>query len=191
MASKLNRLLISCVIAIVIVTSSFVALQLDFNSRWRTHRWPRGIPLEHPTHYSYDDMTFSPPIKPITLEDIVQALWKPLVTPITAESFVDHSGAVQTLGKKVEKHWTRPLGKKLCIVDIDTRPLSDDHQIFNPGNVAWKDLDILGSGMLNHYLYGTSIYVTPQWSLHFMPLQPVENDSRAPRKQSFNSRSSS
>lgn len=155
MASRLNRFLISCVIAIVIVTSSFVAFQLDYNSRWRIQRWPKGIPVEHPTHFSYDDMTFSPPARPVTLEDIVQSLWKPLVTPITDESFVDHNGAVQTLGDKAEQHWKQPLGKKLCIVDIDTRPLSGDHQIFNPGNVAWKDLDTLGSGMLNHYLYGT------------------------------------
>ncbi|RDI76722.1 hypothetical protein Vi05172_g13293 [Venturia inaequalis] len=169
MASRLNRFLISCVIAIVIVTSSFVAFQLDYNSRWRIQRWPKGIPVEHPTHFSYDDMTFSPPARPVTLEDIVQSLWKPLVTPITDESFVDHNGAVQTLGDKAEQHWKQPLGKKLCIVDIDTRPLSGDHQIFNPGNVAWKDLDTLGSGMLNHYLYA----LIHGYTYHFVHTTPL------------------
>ncbi|TLD37788.1 hypothetical protein E2P81_ATG03463 [Venturia nashicola] len=171
MASKLNRFLISGVVAIVIITSSFVGFQLDFNSRWRTDRWPKGIPMEHPTHFSYDDMTYTSPASPVTLEDIVQTLWKPLVTPITDESFVDHNGATQNLGEKGEQHWMRPLGKKLCIVDIDTRPLSGDHQIFNPGNVAWKDLDMLGSGMLNHYLYA----MIHGYTYHFIKTTPLKD----------------
>lgn len=155
MISQINRFLVFYVVAIVIITSFLAAYRLDFSSRWSSHVWPHRIPLDQSTHYRYDDITVSPPAKTITLEDIVHALWKPLVTSITAESFVDHNGVVQTLGK-VEQHWTAPLGNKLCIVDIDTRPLSNEHQIFNPENVAWKDLDMVGSGMLNHYLYGTS-----------------------------------
>jgi hypothetical protein len=158
MASKLNRLLVSFVVAIVIVTSTFVAYQLDLYSRWKPHGWQSGLRQEEPLHYSspsLDDLTFSAPAKLFSLQDIVQALWRPLIIPITAESFVDYNGSMQARGD-LKPHWRTPLGKKLCIVDIDTRPLSEKHQILDPNNIAWSELDTVGSGMLNHYLYGTS-----------------------------------
>ena len=155
MAFKMNRLLVSFVVALVIVTSTFVAYHLDLYSRWRPHDWAR-LRQEEPTHISitkWDDLGFSPPAKLVSLSDIMKALWDPLITPILADSFIDYSGSVQRRGD-VEPHWRGTLGKKLCIVDIDTRPLSKKHQILNSGNVAWNKLDMTSLGMLNHYLYG-------------------------------------
>ena len=54
--------------------------------------------------------------------------------------------------------WTKPLGKKVLIVDIDTRVPTDKNQILNPALMDWEKLEMQGGGLvsnaiLNHYLY--------------------------------------
>jgi hypothetical protein len=70
---------------------------------------------------------------------------------ITAPSFVDHNGVNHTTGHP--PIWRASLGKTLCIVDIDTRPLSQPGQILN-SKLHWDKIDYTAAGMLNHYLYG-------------------------------------
>lgn len=55
--------------------------------------------------------------------------------------------------------WTKPLKKKVLIVDIDTREPSGDNQILNSAKMDWEKLDVSGgelvsNGIMNHYLYG-------------------------------------
>lgn len=50
--------------------------------------------------------------------------------------------------------WTESLGERLCIVDIDTRPLNESGKILSEGRLRWDDVEYTGAGMLNHYLYG-------------------------------------
>jgi hypothetical protein len=52
-----------------------------------------------------------------------------------------------------EPIWTNPLGKELCIVDIDTRPLNETNQVMND-EFNWQTIEGVSVGMLNHYLYG-------------------------------------
>ena len=50
--------------------------------------------------------------------------------------------------------WNEPLGEKLCIVDIDTRPFNGDNEPWNSnGTFSWDKINH-SSGVLNHYLYG-------------------------------------
>jgi hypothetical protein len=65
---------------------------------------------------------------------------------------VDYEGNTQY--RVSETHWGTALGTKLCIVDIDTRPLNGDKQVFDPRNVTWSQLEQIAGGMLNHYVYG-------------------------------------
>lgn len=44
--------------------------------------------------------------------------------------------------------YPKPLGKKLCIVNIDTRPWEIDRQLSNQTDLGWS--------WLNHYLYGNN-----------------------------------
>jgi hypothetical protein len=49
--------------------------------------------------------------------------------------------------------WTKSLGKRLCIIDIDTRPLDGEHQVLNNGTYSWQDTKVTSAGMMGHYLY--------------------------------------
>jgi hypothetical protein len=90
----------------------------------------------------------------ISFENAVRAIYAPFLVPISARSFMDRTaGEVYTIPD--EPIWRAGLGKKLCIVDIDTRPLNDTNQILN-NNFSWTSLEGISPGMLNHYLYGMS-----------------------------------
>ncbi|KIM94355.1 hypothetical protein OIDMADRAFT_106766 [Oidiodendron maius Zn] len=49
--------------------------------------------------------------------------------------------------------WTKPLGKRLCIVDIDTRPLNGTNDILNTEDFDWPQYHPTSAGMMGHYLY--------------------------------------
>jgi hypothetical protein len=55
--------------------------------------------------------------------------------------------------------WTKPLGKKILVVDIDTRVPTGNNQILNPDKkINWQELQNSGAGLTshaisNHYLY--------------------------------------
>lgn len=85
-----------------------------------------------------------------------QTLLRKLYRPsqdIDATVFQDYSGTEWQL--KDEPLWTKPLGKKLCIVDIDTRPLDGKDEILDENPLNWDSTHPLAAGMLNHYMYGT------------------------------------
>lgn len=49
--------------------------------------------------------------------------------------------------------WTKPLGKEVLILDMDTRDLHGENQILNDEPVGWENLEQGSSGLLNHYMY--------------------------------------
>jgi hypothetical protein len=54
--------------------------------------------------------------------------------------------------------WTQPFGKKLLIVDIDTRVPTDTNQILNPSPLDFQHMSMSGGGLvsnaiINHYTY--------------------------------------
>lgn len=56
-----------------------------------------------------------------------------------------------------EAYFTKPLGEKLCIIDMDSRLFDEPGQIFNEDGMNWDDAETvhgLSTGFLNHYLYG-------------------------------------
>jgi hypothetical protein len=53
------------------------------------------------------------------------------------------------------KIYKTKLGKEVCILDLETRPLDKKDQLMYDGGYSWKDLDYLSGGVLNHYTYGT------------------------------------
>jgi hypothetical protein len=57
-----------------------------------------------------------------------------------------------------ETTWTKPLGKNVLIVDIDTRVPTGDNQVLNPEKIDFENLEMKGGGLvsnaiINHYLY--------------------------------------
>lgn len=56
--------------------------------------------------------------------------------------------------------WDKPLGKKILIVDIDTRVPDGKNEILNKNRMDWENMGISGGGQLvsngimDHYMYG-------------------------------------
>ena len=52
--------------------------------------------------------------------------------------------------------WLEPLRERLCIVDVDTRPMDRKDEPWNTnGEFNWHNIGSPG-GILNHYMYGTA-----------------------------------
>jgi hypothetical protein len=88
------------------------------------------------------------------LAAIISALFEPIKLPITAASWTDFDGLEFSIPKNPV--WTTSLGKRLCIIDIDTRPLNASNQILNTGYFDWAHYGTTSAGMMGHYLYGES-----------------------------------
>ncbi|ATY58511.1 Galactosyl transferase [Cordyceps militaris] len=85
------------------------------------------------------------------LGNLIEALYRPQITPITADNFTDETGEVfRTEG---EPFYTKPLGKRVLIMDADTRPMTKDGELLSAAGVKWPHPDAISSGMLSHYLY--------------------------------------
>jgi hypothetical protein len=53
--------------------------------------------------------------------------------------------------------WDKPMGKKLCIIDVDNRPFDKPGEIFGPRPMSWDERDLvqgLSVAFLNHWVYG-------------------------------------
>lgn len=80
--------------------------------------------------------------------------------PLNSTVYKPHGAYEWTLKEGQEPLWTQPLGKQLCIFDLDNRPFEDDGQIFGQKPLSWTDNPVemhgLSLGVLQHWLYGMS-----------------------------------
>lgn len=102
-------------------------------------RKPQYIPSDHPD---------------FTLIDAIRRIYAPVLHPIDAPSFTDWNGTVYNLSG--EPRFTEPLGKKVLILDVDTRPLDKHGQLMADEELQWNSIGPLTAGVLHHYLYGTN-----------------------------------
>ena len=91
-----------------------------------------------------------------TLRDTVASLFASIKHDPSATGYVDPSGTYYEGGS--ETIWTKPLGKKVLIVDIDTRVPTGENELLNPERLDWENLKTEGAGLvsnsiMNHYLY--------------------------------------
>jgi hypothetical protein len=110
----------------------------------------RSIPLGP----SSSPSTYGARVASISYEDAIRALYAPLLASIDAPTFVDPTDGQEYHLPDGDVIWHNPLGKELCIVDVDTRPLNETNQIMNE-EFNWQRVEGVSVGMLNHYLYGT------------------------------------
>jgi hypothetical protein len=89
----------------------------------------------------------------ITMPTIIKALYGPILHPVDAANFTDEDGDVYRLHG--EAKFKQRLGKKVLILDIDSRPLTGEGQLMNP-DLKWKGMRPLSAGMLSHYMFGTT-----------------------------------
>ena len=83
---------------------------------------------------------------------VIRELYRPIALPITAQNFTDEDGDVYQL--PAEPRFNKPLGKKVLILDIDSRPLNGPGQLMNKGKLEWHNMRPLSAGMLSHYMFG-------------------------------------
>lgn len=91
-----------------------------------------------------------------TLRETITTLFQHVKHDPGAPGYVDPSGTYYKGGEN--RIWTRPLGKKVLIVDIDTRVPTGENELLNPERIDWEHLKTKGAGMvsssiMNHYLY--------------------------------------
>ncbi|KAH8878915.1 hypothetical protein GQ53DRAFT_756349 [Thozetella sp. PMI_491] len=79
------------------------------------------------------------------------ALFQPLKLAVDAPVWTDSDGAEFKITQTPT--WTKPLGKRLCLIDIDTRPLNGTNEILDNGHFNWTEHATTSAGMLGHYLY--------------------------------------
>lgn len=84
---------------------------------------------------------------------LIKAMYRPDLHPIDAANFTDEDGIVHHLGG--EPRFRKKLGKKVLILDVDSRPLTGDGQIMNE-KLPWKGMRPLSAGMLSHWMFGTA-----------------------------------
>ncbi|KAF1816984.1 hypothetical protein P152DRAFT_5547 [Eremomyces bilateralis CBS 781.70] len=84
---------------------------------------------------------------------MMRELMAPMRYPLDAPDFTTVRG--QTYVLKGTPQWTKPLGRRLAIVDIDTRPLDRSQQALNPERFVYGQHGYTSTGMLNHWLYAT------------------------------------
>lgn len=106
-------------------------------------------------------LSFWEPSSPPSFEITIKSLFQSTKVPVNAIRFTDRFGTEHSLEKEAE--WTAPLGKRLCIVDIDTRSLDDGGQIFDPNGLNWRDMHYTSAGMMNHYIYGEMVILLLEW----------------------------
>lgn len=80
-------------------------------------------------------------------------LWKPFLLGINATSFYTDEGYIYEVPKENE-NWAKPLGKKLLILDVDTRLDKGPGAVMNDSALDYKEMKGRTGGIMNHYLYG-------------------------------------
>jgi hypothetical protein len=92
------------------------------------------------------------PTEDISMATIIKALYGPILHPVDAANFTDEDGDVYRLNS--DPKFKKSLGKKVLILDIDSRPLTGPGQLMSK-ELKWKGMRPLSAGMLSHYMFGT------------------------------------
>jgi hypothetical protein len=109
-------------------------------------------PSSPPTPSNDSPVTEAHPLQLNGLEQIIPALWEPLKIKVDAKSFLNKDGEEYKLPAG-ELLFKKPMGKQICILDVDTRPMDAQGELFNETAPTWENLHRLAGGILSHYLY--------------------------------------
>ncbi|KAH3920446.1 hypothetical protein HBH56_004610 [Parastagonospora nodorum] len=89
------------------------------------------------------------------LSDAISAVFDSIKHDPSNPEYIDGSGKKFVANQTI---WTKPFGKRLLIVDIDTRVPTDENQILNPAKLNFEEMEMRGGGLvsnaiMNHYMY--------------------------------------
>lgn len=93
------------------------------------------------------------PVRATPLAQALQALFQPMIVDMTSPRFQTQEGDVYEIADPKNPLFTKPLGERMCIVDMDGRPFDGQNEIFSELPIDLPSLKGGTSGILNHYLY--------------------------------------
>ncbi|KAF2022391.1 hypothetical protein BU24DRAFT_430725 [Aaosphaeria arxii CBS 175.79] len=134
------------VVIMAAVPISFIILILAFGSSYVPES-KFGASSQYPvqsSNVSIDDTNMS-------MATVIKALYTPILHPVDAPTFTDEDGDTYHLPAG-EPRFKQKLGKKVLILDIDSRPLTGEGQLMNK-DLKWKGMRALSAGMLSHYMF--------------------------------------
>ena len=148
-----RALLIAIVpVALALIYISYPSSYMPSSLRSSTYVTERSAAPARLTHARYPHtQNISLPKDDISMATIIKALYGPVLHPIDAANFTDEDGDVYRLAG--EPRFKSKLGKKVLVLDIDSRPLTDEGQLMND-HLKWKGMRSLSAGMLGHYMFG-------------------------------------
>ncbi|KAF5551236.1 hypothetical protein FMEXI_3352 [Fusarium mexicanum] len=114
-----------------------------------THTW--GFYFEPRSVLSYRSNPHQVKLASHT-SNLMHDLWKPFLLDINATSFYTDEGYHYEVPKENE-NWSKPLGKKLLILDVDTRLDKGPGAMLNDSALDYKQMKGRTGGIMNHYLY--------------------------------------
>ncbi|KAI8682251.1 hypothetical protein NCS55_00480400 [Fusarium keratoplasticum] len=99
--------------------------------------------------------SFSPPLPARLAEhtpQLMHDLWTPFIHDINTTHFLTKEGYHYNIPHGTH-HWQEPSGKKLLILDVDTRLDTGPGAMMNESSLNSNEMTGRTAGMMNHYLY--------------------------------------
>jgi hypothetical protein len=151
--SRIALLTIIFFITLVLVLS---AASLDTGSR-TVHNIKKTAQSAATNIYNHDSPLFGKP----TISNSFRRLYGSILHPISSRAYTDADDKLFEIKEDADAPWwTRPLGKEVLIVDIDTRVPNGTNELFNEAPLNWETMmDNHGDGgrisasFMNHFLY--------------------------------------
>ncbi|KAH8667123.1 hypothetical protein BX600DRAFT_511988 [Xylariales sp. PMI_506] len=96
---------------------------------------------------------YGPGSKPAVapFDELIRQPWETEKLDITAPVFIDQDGDTHRLPR--DPVYKKKLGKRVVILDMDTRPFDHEGELLNPLPWDWNKVEHLSAGIMSHYLY--------------------------------------
>ncbi|KAL7941448.1 hypothetical protein V8C42DRAFT_335167 [Trichoderma barbatum] len=136
--------------------------------RWRQFKTPLAVVsfllvygvIVYTSGFYMADVTLQPPkcfgdgtpANETDMSYLAKHLWRPYLHNIASKSFVANNGEQYKIPSGAHR-WTQPLGKKLIILDVDSRPNTNTGEILNSEKPDRTKITGRTAGFMNHYLY--------------------------------------
>ncbi|SMR48131.1 unnamed protein product [Zymoseptoria tritici ST99CH_1A5] len=120
-------------------------------------------------------------------EQLINAYLKHIARPspnfqVNTSHFAPHGWIGFDLPQGKTRHWTKPLGKDLCIFDFDNRDFNKTGQIWADELMTWNKpnkVHGLSLGILNHWLYAK----IHGYKYYYIDIEPFADGRRASWKK--------
>jgi hypothetical protein len=93
------------------------------------------------------------PVRDVAIGIALQQLFQPILVDPASPEFQVQDGDVYSIADAKHPIFTKSLGKRICIVDIDGRSFDGQNEAFSELPINIPTLTGGTSGILNHYLY--------------------------------------